>query len=154
VATSRVIGANLNHLPADSIRDMRGDHAAFLAIIRREIAPLYPPDVARLSDGELGCYCAAPFPNPNDALHQPVKIGVTLEGRDLWRWQINGTTYWLTQTVDSDHILHSFQFSLISKTPNAPLRHANLINAGNETTGVKWTPQGESKDEREWEIRF
>jgi hypothetical protein len=44
---------------------------------------------------------------------------------------IGTTSYWLSQTVYSDHLNHNFSFSIVSKHAGSKARHADLIEAAN-----------------------
>ncbi len=149
-ASKRVIGAHLDHLPGVSVKGLRaGRDTEALRHIEREIAPLYPANVAKLAvKGIDGHYGRKPFPDPNGKPpKKPIQINLADKGRDLWRFSVNGATYWLTQTVSSDHILHDFHFSMLGKGADGKLRHVDLIKAANDPDGLHPAPVKQSDDD-------
>ena len=63
--------------------------------------------------------------------YAPAEFNLATEGRDLWRWTIGETTYWLTQTVKSGRYAHIFNFTLLAADREKKLRHASLIENAN-----------------------
>ena len=65
-----VVGAQLDHFPDKSIRGLRaGQDTAQLRRIEREMAPLYPRQVARfVANPRFSNYSTEPFPDPNQPI--------------------------------------------------------------------------------------
>jgi tetratricopeptide (TPR) repeat protein len=149
IASRSVIGAHLDHLPSAAVRAYRSSRdKAELRKIETEIARLYPPDVARFGVAEVkNHYEVAPFLDPNEAPpKERVAFDLTADGRDLWRWSIGGVTYWLTQTVGSDHLSHNFHFSLLTLDAAGKTRHLNLIKAANDAAALPSPHRAERAD--------
>lgn len=141
-----IIGAQLSLLPMEPLSVLHGgrDKSALLAV-QREIAPFYLPKTLRFVPAPAGnAYLQEPFPDPAAlAPAEPAEFTLVEAGRDLWRWQIDGTTYWLTQTVSSNHLRYSLHFTLLASA-GGTVRHADLIKAANNPAGEK--PQTASGD--------
>ncbi|QPC91603.1 caspase family protein [Mesorhizobium sp. INR15] len=134
VASTPVVGADVG-LGLDSgteIRALRsGAPSKALNDIAREIAKFYDPKVVKFgkwpADEPLR-YNTEPFPKPDQGVGDdgPILFDINLPGRDTWRWMANDKRYWLTQTVESGRLGHSFSFTLLGED-GRHLRMADLL---------------------------
>jgi tetratricopeptide (TPR) repeat protein len=153
VASSGIIGAQLDHLPSLTPVALRaGRDGDALRRIEQELVPLLPPAIARLGSKVVAIrYGRAPFPDPSGAApKEPIEYDLAALGRDLWRWSIDGTTYWLTHAAASDHLMHDFTLTLLAQKGSGKLRHANLIRLANDPNGKHvFKPSGDKDNDEE-----
>lgn len=135
VATSTpVVGADFG-LGLDSGTEIpalrSGMHRKALNDIAGEVAKYYDPKAVTFgqwpADQPL-YYNTEPFPQPGKSAGEegPILIDMNLPGRDTWRWEAGGKTYWLTQTVESGRLAHSFSFTLLGEDGGG-VRLADLL---------------------------
>jgi hypothetical protein len=115
--------------------------------IGREIAKLYAPDVAMFKDDpndRWSVYSTQSFIDPSikpEKDQGPAEFNFATAGRDLWRFTIGATSYWLTQTVRSGRSGHQFHFTLLSSPPGSKPQFADLLAIANEASSSDAGPQ-------------
>ncbi|QKD02523.1 caspase family protein [Mesorhizobium loti] len=129
-----VVGADIG-LGLDSGMEIpalrSGTQTKALNDIAREVSKFYDPKAVKFgkwpADQPLR-YNTEPFPQPDKSAGEdgPILIDMNLPGRNTWRWVAGGRRYWLTQTVYSGRLSHSFSFTLLGEDGGS-VRMADLL---------------------------
>jgi Caspase domain/Tetratricopeptide repeat len=131
-----ILSAKLDLLKSTAIKTLRAGSSnnTRLKAIEAEIAPLY--DVSK--NVKFGvkthndAYYTDPFPDPSVVQKERLGVQLTVPGRDLWTWKVGQSTYWLTQTVQSNRNVHWFSFSILNRASDKKTRFADLTQRAAE----------------------
>jgi uncharacterized caspase-like protein len=130
-----VIRLSLPLLQSKEIAGIRsGRDSKTMRQIGKEIAKLYAPDVATFKDdpNDRGAFTQG-FVDPSikpEKDEGPAEFNFANPGRDLWRFTIGTTTYWLTQTILAGRNAHGFDFTLLSSPSGGVPQFAGLGGQG------------------------
>ncbi|WP_192937627.1 tetratricopeptide repeat protein [Sinorhizobium meliloti] len=129
LALISVAGARLKHLPAKKVERLRsGEDNDRLDAVSLELKNVIPKSAATIGEpSPAGIDNTPPFPDPSVPLDEPIALDLRAPGRDLWRSRAADVDFWLTQSVGSGRLAHSYQLSMIARGRDGIVRHADLL---------------------------